>query len=61
MEPSQDRSKWDTLISCSLSCFVVWLDYAIVNTALPAIEKDLSASMVQLQWVSTTEKYHSPL
>ena len=27
------------------------MDYAIVNTALPAIQKDLSASMVELQWV----------
>lgn len=48
---SQTDSKWGTLISCSLSTFVVQLDFAIVNTALPAIEKELSASMVQLQWV----------
>lgn len=51
MQSKSDRSKWGTLLSCSLSCFVVWLDFAIVNTALPAIEKDLSASIVQLQWV----------
>ncbi|MGE5195726.1 MAG: MFS transporter [Anaerolineae bacterium] len=51
MELKANSSKWGTLISCSLSCFVVWLDFAIVNTALPAIEKDLSASLVQLQWV----------
>jgi EmrB/QacA subfamily drug resistance transporter len=51
MDSAQDRSKWGTLISCSLSCFVVFLDFAIVNTAVPAIEKGLSASMVQLQWV----------
>lgn len=51
MQSKQNRSKWGTLISCSLSCFVGFLDFAIVNTALPAIQKDLSASMVQLQWV----------
>jgi EmrB/QacA subfamily drug resistance transporter len=51
MQSRADRSKWGTLISCSMSCFVAWLDFAIVNTALPAIEMDLSASMVQLQWV----------
>jgi EmrB/QacA subfamily drug resistance transporter len=51
MEGVSDKAKWGTLISCSLSCFIVWLDFAIVNTALPAIEKDLSASILQLQWV----------
>lgn len=48
---TESRIQWGTLISCSLSCFVAWLDFAIVNTALPAIETDLSASLVQLQWV----------
>jgi len=46
-----NRAKWGTLLSCSLSCFIAWLDFAIVNTALPAIERDLSASFIQLQWV----------
>jgi EmrB/QacA subfamily drug resistance transporter len=45
------RAKWGILLSCSMSCFVCWLDFAIVNTALPAIEKDLSASFVELQWL----------
>ena len=48
---TNDRAKWGTLLSCSLSCFIAWLDFAIVNTALPAIEKDLSASLADLQWV----------
>ena len=43
--------KWGTLISCCLSCFMAWLDYYIVNIALPAIETDLSATLSQLQWV----------
>src|ERR1700722_15832262 len=50
-QSESNKSKWGTLLSCSLSCFIAWLDFAIVNTALPAIEKDLSASLVQLQWV----------
>jgi len=41
MKQAQDLSKSGTLISCSLSCFIVALDYAIVNTAIPAIEKDI--------------------
>jgi EmrB/QacA subfamily drug resistance transporter len=45
------KAKWGTLLSCSLSCFIAWLDFAIVNTALPAIEQDLSATLLQLQWV----------
>ncbi|MBX7065863.1 MAG: DHA2 family efflux MFS transporter permease subunit [Parachlamydiales bacterium] len=47
----QRFSKWGTLASCSLSCFLVWLDFAIVNTAIPAIQKDLGASILQMQWV----------
>ena len=46
-----NKIKWATLLSCTLSCFLCWLDIAIVNTALPAIERDLSASLLQLQWV----------
>jgi EmrB/QacA subfamily drug resistance transporter len=46
-----DRLKWGTLISCSISCFVGFLDYAIVNTALPAIQESLSASVLELEWV----------
>lgn len=48
---NEKKVKWGTLLSCSLSCFIAWLDFAIVNTALPAIETDLSASLIQLQWV----------
>ncbi len=51
MRTSSCCAKYGTLISCGLSCFICWLDFAIVNTALPAIEKDLSASLLQLQWV----------
>jgi EmrB/QacA subfamily drug resistance transporter len=39
------------LFSCSLCCFLAWLDFAIVNTALPAIETDFKATLPQLQWV----------
>src|SRR5262245_50860818 len=42
--------KWGTLISCCLTCSMAWLDYSIINIALPAIEKDLSATLIELQW-----------
>ena len=39
------------LAGLSLSAFVAYLDFAIVNTALPSIQRDLSLTFVQLQWV----------
>jgi EmrB/QacA subfamily drug resistance transporter len=52
MESSySQKAKRYLLLSCALSCFVIWLDVAIVNTAMPAIEVELSASILQLQWI----------
>lgn len=51
MDISESKNKWGTLICSSLSCFVAYIDFAIVNTALPAIQEDLSASVLQLQWM----------
>lgn len=45
------NKKWWALVGISLACFVGFIDFAIVNTALPAIQKDLSASILQLQWM----------
>ena len=39
------------LAGLSLSAFVAYLDFAIVNTALPSIQRDLTLTFVQLQWV----------
>jgi len=39
------------LATCCLSILVVSMDVTIVNVALPAIRKDLGASMEDLQWV----------
>ena len=43
--------KWWTLIVVSVATFMLLLDITVVNTALPAIEKDLGASFTELQWV----------
>jgi EmrB/QacA subfamily drug resistance transporter len=40
-----------TLLGSILGAFVVFLDAAIVNVALPAIERDLAASFATQQWV----------
>ena len=39
------------LADLSLSAFVAYLDFAIVNTALPSIQRDLTLTFVQPQWV----------
>jgi EmrB/QacA subfamily drug resistance transporter len=43
--------KWWTLITVSVATFMLLLDITVVNTALPAIQKDLHASFTDLQWV----------
>jgi EmrB/QacA subfamily drug resistance transporter len=43
--------KWWTLLAVSVATFMLLLDITVVNTALPAIQRDLSASFTDLQWV----------
>ncbi len=38
-------------IGIGLGVFIIALDWTIVNTALPAIQRELSASLGELQWV----------
>ena len=45
------RSKWAGLALLSVVQFMVVLDIAIVNVALPSIQKDLGFSQENLQWV----------
>jgi EmrB/QacA subfamily drug resistance transporter len=44
-------NKWWVLTGISLASFLGCIDFTIVNTALPAIQTTLHASMSQLQWV----------
>ena len=43
--------KWRALIIVCVAIFMLLLDITVVNTALPSIQKDLSASFTDLQWV----------
>src|SRR5262245_46119332 len=43
--------KWWTLVAVSTGIFMLLLDVTIVNVALPDIQKDLDASLADLQWV----------
>src|SRR5271165_4478407 len=43
--------KWWTLVAMCFGLFIVLLDVTIVNVALPTIQRDLNASLSDLQWV----------
>src|SRR4051812_6557544 len=49
----QDRRKWAALALLVAAQFMVVLDVAIVNVALPSIRTDLGFSQESLQWVIT--------
>ena len=48
---TSDRRKWFALALLSAVQFMVVLDLAIVNVALPSIQADLGLSQADLQWV----------
>jgi EmrB/QacA subfamily drug resistance transporter len=48
---TSDRRKWLALALLSVVQFMVVLDLAIVNVALPSIKTDLGFSQANLQWV----------
>jgi EmrB/QacA subfamily drug resistance transporter len=50
MNPGTTR-KWWTLGAVCVATFMLLLDITVVNTALPAIQKDLGGSFTDLQWV----------
>jgi EmrB/QacA subfamily drug resistance transporter len=51
MTNATDRTKWFALALLCVTQFVVVLDVAIVNVALPSIQVDLGFSQDDLQWV----------
>lgn len=50
--PDPFRFKWWALIGLCLLSFTAFLDFTIVNTALPFIQKHFGCSIIQLQWVT---------
>ena len=48
---TSQRLKWFALALLCVTQFVVVLDIAIVNVALPSIQADLGFSQENLQWV----------
>lgn len=45
------QTKWWTLVTVALGVFMLLLDITIVNVALPDIQRQLHASLPDLQWV----------
>ncbi|MGE5408493.1 MAG: MFS transporter [Syntrophothermus sp.] len=48
---SESNRRWWTLGAVCVATFMLLLDITVVNTALPAIRKDLGGSFTDLQWV----------
>jgi EmrB/QacA subfamily drug resistance transporter len=51
MTSTSANRKWWTLGAVCVATFMLLLDITVVNTALPAIQKDLGGSFTDLQWV----------
>ncbi|MGZ4461748.1 MAG: MFS transporter, partial [Gaiellaceae bacterium] len=51
--PAHERKRWIALAVLVAAQFMVVLDVAIVNVALPTIKTDLHFSQESLQWVIT--------
>jgi len=51
MDSTSTNRKWWTLGAVCVATFMLLLDITVVNTALPAIQKDLGGSFTDLQWV----------
>ena len=53
LQPASQRRRWSALALIVTAQFMVILDVAIVNVALPSIKTDLGFSQTGLQWVIT--------
>src|SRR5256885_9201637 len=48
---TSSRQRWTLALVCT-SAFILLLDITIASVALPSIQRDLRASLPDLQWVS---------
>src|SRR5690349_21103715 len=47
----ENHRKWWTLGAVTFGLFMIMLDNTIVNVALPSIQRDIGASVSELEWV----------
>ena len=50
---AEENRKWLTLAAVSFGLFMIMLDNTVVNVALPSIQRDLGATLSELQWIVT--------
>ena len=48
---TSSRQRWTLILVCT-AAFMLLLDITVVSVALPSIQRDLRASLPDLQWVS---------
>src|ERR1700726_2416585 len=48
---TSSRQRWTLVLVCT-AAFMLLLDITVVSVALPSIQRDLHASLPDLQWVS---------
>lgn len=59
-EPTKSVRPNVVLAICCMSLLLVGMDVTIVNVALPAIQRDLHATLSQLQWTLDAYTLVSP-
>ena len=47
---SENSRRLLAVLGISLGCLIAFMDFSIINTALPVIQSELNASTLQLQW-----------
>jgi len=50
---ASDNRKWWTLAAVTFGLFMIMLDNTVVNVALPTMQRELDASLSQLEWIVT--------
>ena len=50
---ASENRKWWTLGAVTFGLFMIMLDNTVVNVALPTMQRDLDASLSQLEWIVT--------
>jgi len=48
---TEENRKWWALAGLSITSLILFIDFSIVSTALPAIQRSLQMNFVELQWV----------
>jgi MFS family permease len=49
----ETRARWFGLAGVAVASFIGCIDFTIVNTAIPAIQDSLGASVSETQWIVT--------